>query len=105
MTVYRYQLASENIRTLFIFLDLLLICVPDFANDIVRLGLVADQKVMPGNHISESLSNEICKNHKYLKICKTRCMILGIHTRIIYDFFVVIQGSYYDFLVIIQGSY
>ena len=45
MSIYRYKLASENIRTLFIFLDLLF---SNFANDIVRLGLLADHKVMPG---------------------------------------------------------
>ena len=54
MRIYRYKLASENIRKLFIYLDLLINCVPNFANDIVRLGLLADHKVMPGNHISES---------------------------------------------------
>ena len=94
MSIYRYQLASENIRTLFIYLDLLFNCVPNFANDNVRLGLLADHKVIPGNHISESLWNENFKRHKWLKIMKSRCMILGIHTRIIYDFSVVIQGSY-----------
>ena len=35
------------------YLDLLFSCVPNFANDIVCLGLLADHKVMPGNHISE----------------------------------------------------
>ena len=48
MSIYRYKLPSENIRTLFILLDLLFNCVPNFANDIVRLGLLADHKVMPG---------------------------------------------------------
>ena len=64
MSIYMYKLASENIRTLFIFLDLLNKCVPNLANDIVRLGhkvLLVDHKVMPGNHISESLPNEIFK--------------------------------------------
>ena len=56
-----------HIRTLFIYLNLLINCVPNFANDIVRLGLLADHKVMPGNHISESLPNEIFKRHKWSK--------------------------------------
>ena len=56
MSIYRYKLASENIRTLFIYLDLLNICVPNFANDIVRLGLLADHKVMPGNHKNDMIS-------------------------------------------------
>ena len=62
-----YKLASENIRTLFIYLNLLINCVPNFANDIVRLGLLADDKVMPGNHISESLPNETFKRHNWFK--------------------------------------
>ena len=94
MSIYAFKLASEIIRTLYMYLYLLCNCVPNFAKDIVRLGLLADHKVMPGNPISESLRNEIFKRHKWLKIMKNRCMILGIHTRIIYDFFVVIQGSY-----------
>ena len=53
-----YKLASENIRTLFICLDLLNKCVPNLANDIVRLGLLVEHKVMPGNLISESLPND-----------------------------------------------
>ena len=61
-----YKLASEDIRTLFIYLDLLFNCVFNFANDILRLGLLADHKVMPGNHTSQSLPNKIC--HKCLKI-------------------------------------
>ena len=68
MSTYRYKLASENITTLFIYLDLLFNCVPIFANDIVRLGLLTDQKVMPGNHISDPLRNEIFKRPKLLKI-------------------------------------
>ena len=67
MSIYRYKLASENIRNLFMYLDLLLNCVPNFAYDIVRLGLLADRKVMPGNHISESLPNENFKRHKWFK--------------------------------------
>ena len=64
MSIHRYKLASENIRTLFIRLDLLIKSVPNFANDIVRLGLLADHKVMPGNDISESVTNEIFQRHK-----------------------------------------
>ena len=30
------------------YLDLILYLVPNFANDIVRLGLLVDRKVMPG---------------------------------------------------------
>ena len=90
MSIYRYKLASENIRNLYIGLDLLIICVPNFANDILRLGLLAAYKVMPGNHISESLPNE--RHQIGLKFYEKRCMILGIHNVIIYDFFVVIQG-------------
>ena len=66
MSIYRYKLASENIMTLFIYLDLLLNWVPNLANDIVGLGLLADHNVIPGNHISESLRNEIFKRHKWL---------------------------------------
>ena len=68
--------------------------MPNFANDIVRFGLFADHKVMPGNHIKESLPNEVLKDINGLKIMKNRCIILAIHTRIKYDFFVVTQGSY-----------
>ena len=59
MSIYRYELASGNIRNLFMYLELLFNCVPNIAYDIVRLGLLADHKVMPGNHISESFPNEI----------------------------------------------
>ena len=38
------------------------------------------------------------KKHKWLKIFK-KCKILGIRTRIIYDFLVLIQGSYMISLV------
>ena len=31
MSIYRYQLASDNIRILYIYLDLLFNCVPNFA--------------------------------------------------------------------------
>ena len=62
-----YKLASENIRTLFICLDLLNNCVLNFANDITRLCILAHHKVMSGNHISESLPNEIFKRHKWFK--------------------------------------
>ena len=65
MSIYRYKLASENIRNLLIYLYLLFNCVLNFAYDIVRLGLLADHKVMPRNHISESLPNEIFKKHKW----------------------------------------
>ena len=68
MSIYRYKLASENIRILFIYLDLLFNFVPNFANDIVRLSLLEHHKVMPGNGISESLRNEIFKRPKWLKI-------------------------------------
>ena len=67
MSIYRYKLDSEYIRNLFIYLDLLFIFVPNFAYDILRLGLLADHKVMPDNHISESLPNEIFKKHKWFK--------------------------------------
>ena len=33
MSIYRYKLASENIRTLFMYLDLFINCVPNFVND------------------------------------------------------------------------
>ena len=61
MSIYKYKLASEKIRTFFIYMDLLFNWVPNFANDIVRLGLLTDHKVMPGNHLGESLPNEIFK--------------------------------------------
>ena len=68
MNIYRYKLASENSRTLFIYLELLVNSVPNFANDIVRLGILADYKVMSRNHISESFPNEISKKkQKWLK--------------------------------------
>ena len=94
MSIYRYKLTSENIRSLFIYLDLLINCVPSFANYIVRLGLLADHKVMPGNHTSESLTDEYFREINGLNVYENRCMILGILTRIICDFFVVKQGSY-----------
>ena len=68
MSIYSYKLASENIRILFIHLDLLLNLVPNFANDIVLLGLLAEYKVMPGNPLSEFLPKEIFNRHKWLKI-------------------------------------
>ena len=61
MSIYRYKLSAENIRILFMYLDLLFICVPNFAYDTVLLGLLAEHKVMLGNHISETLPNEIFK--------------------------------------------
>ena len=64
MSIYRYKLASKNIRNLFMFLVLLFSYVPKCAYDIVRLGVLGDHKVMPGNHISESLPNEIFKRQK-----------------------------------------
>ena len=42
------KLASEIIRTLLIYLDLLFNWVPNFANDIISLGLLANDNVMPG---------------------------------------------------------
>ena len=39
------------------------------------------------------------KKQRWLKIFKNRCMILGIRTRIIFDFLVIIQGSYIISLV------
>ena len=62
MSIYRYKLASENIRALFMYSDLLINCVPNFANEIVRLGFLADQKVKPGNHMSESFPHNWFKN-------------------------------------------
>ena len=66
MRIYRYKLASENIRTIFIYLDFLINSVPNFAKQIVRLGLLADHKVMPAIHIGESWPIEIFKRHKWL---------------------------------------
>ena len=54
--------------------------------------------MMPGYHICDALPNKN-KKLEWLKIFKNRCMILGIRTRIIYDFLVVIQGSYMISLV------
>ena len=54
--------------------------------------------MMPGYHIGDALSNKN-KKIKWLKIFKNRCMILGISTRIIYDFLVIIKGSYMISLV------
>ena len=53
---------------------------------------------MPGYHICDALPNKN-KKHKWLNIFKNRCMILGIRTRIIYVFLVIIQGSYMISLV------
>ena len=39
------------------------------------------------------------QKNKWLKIFKNRCMIPGFRTRIIYDFLVIIQGSYMISLV------
>ena len=53
---------------------------------------MADHNVMPGYHIGDALPN---KNKKHGKtFSKNKCMILGIRTRIKYDFFGFIQGSY-----------
>ena len=49
---------------------------------------------MPGYHIGDALSNKNKKSIKDSRYMKTRCMILGIRSRIIYDFLVIIQGSY-----------
>ena len=68
--------------------------MPNIANDIVRLGILADHKVMPGIHTSESMRNENFKRYiEGEKFIKNRSMTLGIHTRIMYDFLAVIQGS------------
>ena len=49
---------------------------------------------MPGNHIDDTLPNKNKKNIIGKKIfMKNRCVILGNHTRFIYDFLVNIQGS------------
>ena len=69
------------------------------ANDTVRWGLVADHNVIPGYQIGDALPNKNKKNINGKTFLKNRCMILGIGTRIIYDFFVIIQGSYMISLV------
>ena len=66
---------SENIRTLFVYSNLLFKRVPNFANDIVRLGILGDHKVMWGKHICESLPNEnfkrlVSENLQYTKFEK-----------------------------------
>ena len=83
-------MASENTITLVIYLDLFFNRVPNFANDIVRLGHLADHKVMPRNPCR--MKNLKKQNGK--KFMEKKSRILGIHTRIIYDFFVVIQILY-----------
>ena len=52
---------------------------------------------MPGYHIGDALPNKNNKNINGKTFSKNRCMILGIRTRIIYDFLVIIQGSYMIF--------
>ena len=52
---------------------------------------------MPGYQICDVLPNKKNSNRKNFK---NRCMILGIRTRIIYDFLVIIQGSYMISLVL-----
>ena len=54
---------------------------------------------MSGNHISDALPNKNIKKHRWKNSLKNRCMILSIHTRIIYEFLVIIQGSYLSSLV------
>ena len=56
MGIYRYKLASHNINA---FLDWLFYLVrPNLANDIVRQSLLADHKLMLGNHIDDALPNK-----------------------------------------------
>ena len=58
---------------------------------------MADYNVMPGYHIGDALPN---KNKKNINgFSKNRCIILGIRIRFIYDFLVIIQGSYMISLV------
>ena len=66
----------------------------NFANDIVRSGLLADHEVPPGNHIGDGLANKLEKNKWYTRFMKNKCMMLGNPTRFIYDFLVIIQGSF-----------
>ena len=91
MSIYKYKTASEFVKNLVISLDLLFYLVPIFANDIVRWSILADHNVIPGNHIGDALPNEKINGKRF---SKNRCMIVGIRTRIIYDFMVIIQGSY-----------
>ena len=92
MSIYRLKLTSESIKTLVISLDLDSSLVPNFAIIVVREGLLADHKGMPGNHIADASTKNKIKNGK--SFMKNRCMILRNHTRIICVFLVSIQGSY-----------
>ena len=60
---------------------------------------MADHNVIPGYHIGDALPNKNKKNINGKIFSKNRCMILGIRTRIIFDFLVIIQGSYMNSLV------
>ena len=61
---------------------------------------MADHNVMAGYHIGDALPDKKTKkNINSKRFSKNRCMILGIRTRIIYDFLVIIQGSYMISLV------
>ena len=64
MSIYRYKLASEYVKNLVIFLDLLFYLVPNFAKNIARWGILADHTVMPGYHIGDALSYKNKKKHK-----------------------------------------
>ena len=54
---------------------------------------------MTGYHIGDALPNKHKKNINGKRISKKRCMTLVNRTRIIYNFLVIIQGSYIIFLV------
>ena len=53
-----YKTASEYVKSFVIYLDLLIYSVLNFANDIVRSGLLADNNVIPGNHTGDALPNK-----------------------------------------------
>ena len=64
MSIYKYKMASEYFKIFVVYLDLLFYLVPNIANDIVHLGLIADHNAMPGYHIGEALPNK-GKKHEW----------------------------------------
>ena len=93
-----YKLPSEYVKNFVICLDLLFRFVPNL--QLILYVRVIWQITMCCRGIIYVMPYRIkTKKHKWLKFFKNRCMILGIRTRIIYDFLVFIQGSYMISLV------
>ena len=98
MSIYLYKLASEYVKNFVICLELLFYVVPYL--QLILYVRVFWRNTMWCRGIIYVMPYRIKTNkHKWLQIFKNRCMILRIHTRIIYDFLVIIQGSYMISLV------